>query len=170
MKNLAVVNSDKSIILILFTLEWSPIQFVCVCVCVCVCVHVHVHVHVCVGGWGRGVWALPIIRKNCLPFPPFPFINTVLWNKDFYIFLVPLFVATNLPATLLINHISHLPLEDGNVIWSMLRTFLKMQNLQEIKHKKCLMEEETVEPLCWSFLQKKLTANSCKSFVQIVPP
>ena len=76
----------------------------CVCVCVCVCANV------------KGVRSVPIISKNCHPFPPpIPFINTVLSNENFYIFLIPLFITTTLPATFLINHILHLPLEDENV-------------------------------------------------------
>ena len=55
--------------------------------------------------------AVPILRKNCHPFPPFPFTNTALPNEDFYIIQLPLFITTPLPAFPLPFSESHLPLE-----------------------------------------------------------
>ena len=46
---------------------------------------------------GGGV--VPIVRKDCHPFPPFPFINICLSNDFFYIFYLSIFIATTpLPA------------------------------------------------------------------------
>ena len=44
----------------------------------------------------EGDGAVPISRKNCHPFPPFPFINIRLSNEIFYIFHVTIFITTTL--------------------------------------------------------------------------
>ena len=55
------------------------------------------------GGGG----AVPILRKNCHPFPPFPFINTSSQMKIFYIPRTPFYYNLRPcpPTVLLINNI-----------------------------------------------------------------
>ena len=55
---------------------------------------------------GGGV--VPIVRKDCHPFPPFPFTNICLSNDFFYIFYLSIFIATTPhpapPLPILMNH------------------------------------------------------------------
>ena len=55
----------------------------------------------------RGGGAVPFPRKNCHPFPPFPFINTSSQMKIFYIPRTPFYYNLRPcpPTVLLINNI-----------------------------------------------------------------
>ena len=62
---------------------------------------------ICVTLLQEGGGAVPILRKNCHPFPPFPFINTSSQMKIFYIPRTPFYYNLRPcpPTVLLINNI-----------------------------------------------------------------
>ena len=87
--------------------------------------------------------AVPNLRKSCHPFPPFLFTNTPLSNEGFYIFHLPLFLTTTLPATLLINHIfswKGKPKHTGVDITRFFSNAKCYAKSSLTKHKNCLLE------------------------------
>ena len=91
-----------------------------------------------IAGWG----SIPIYKKNCYPFPPFPFINTPFQMKVFIYSTYPFLLqpAPCPPTHFLINHIfswkSKLKHKDVDVT----RFFFQDAKSSLTKHKKCLLE------------------------------
>ena len=78
---------------------------------------------------GGGEGAVPILRKNCRPFPRFPFINTSSQMKIFIYFTYPFLLQLPPPTALLINHMYSWKSELMHTGID-ITCFFKMQNLR----------------------------------------